>query len=264
MSAAFPHRYGPWAVVTGASSGIGEEFARQLAARGLSLVLAARRDDRMQALAATLRERHRVEVDVVRADLGTEEGRRALVDAARARDVGLLVANAGFGLKGTFHETPIDELLRMVRLNVEGTLALAHAFAPGLVARGRGGLVVTSSTAALQGTPFTAAYAATKAFDLVLAEGLWDELAPLGVDVVALCPGPTDTEGPRRTGVDPAKVPVKMMETAPVVRAALDGLGKGPLVIPGATNRIAALATRLVPRATATRIAGKLIRGVVG
>jgi hypothetical protein len=264
LPASFAARYGPWAVVTGASSGIGEETARQLASGGLHVVLVARREERMVALAEALRRDHGVEVDVVRADLGTDAGQRALADATRSRDIGLLVANAGFGLKGAFVDIPLERQIAMVRLNVEGTLSLVHEFAGRLVARGRGGIIVTSSTAALQGTPFTSAYAATKAFDLVLAEGLRDELAPAGVDVLALCPGATDTEGPRSTGVDPSRVPGKMMPVGPVVRAALLGLGRTAVVIPGSTNRVAAFATRLVPRALATWIAGRLIRRAIG
>jgi uncharacterized protein len=132
------------------------------------------------------------------------------------------------------------------------------------VARGRGGIIFTSSTAAFQGLPFSSHYAATKGYELQLAEGLWYELKGQGVDVLALCPGPTDTEGPRRTGVDPSKVPVKMMDVGPVVRVGLRALGRAPFAIPGTTNRLAALLVKLLPRRLATTVAGRLMQRVTG
>jgi short-subunit dehydrogenase len=262
MTTSFSDRYGPWAIVTGASSGIGEEFARQLAKRGLSLVLCARRKDRLDALAIELRRAHGVEVRTLALDVGASDLVVSLTKAIEGLDVGLVVSNAGFGEKGPFLESSLTRDLQMLDVNCRASLLLAHEFAQRLVTRGRGGIVFTSSTAAFQGIPFTAHYAATKGYVLQLAEGLWFELKPHGVDVLALCPGPTDTEGPRRTGVDPKKVPVKMMSVEPVVRAALAGLGKVPVVVPGATNRLAHLLVRLTPRRVATEIAGRLVRRV--
>ncbi len=261
----FRERYGPIALVTGASSGIGEAFARNLAARGVSLVLVARRADRLRALATELREAHAplgVETTIVELDLGRDDAIDVLSAELGERDVGLVCANAGFGEKGDFSSVDAATYRRMVRLNCESTLLLAHAFVPRLVARGRGGFVITSSTAAFQGTPYTSAYAATKAFDLVLAEGLHEELRGKGVDVVALCPGATDTEGPRRTGVDPKKIPFGMATAEQVAIAGLDALGRRSVVVPRAVDRAAAMLGRLVPRALAARIAGRAIRRV--
>lgn len=260
---AFEKVYGPWAIVTGASSGIGEALARDLAARGLSVVLVARRRDRLEGLAEEIARRG-VEALVVELDLGREDAIEALVAAVGDRDVGLVCANAGFGEKGAFDEVAMDVYRRMIRLNCESTLALIHAFVPRLTARGRGGVMVVSSLAAFQGTPWTSAYAATKAFDLVLAEGLFEELRPRGVDVVALCPGSTDTEGPKRTGVDPTKVPFGMATAEGVAHAGLEGLGRTCVVIPRVVDRLAALSTRFVPRQLAARLAGRAIRRVVG
>jgi short-subunit dehydrogenase len=257
-------RYGPWAVVTGASSGIGAEFARQLAGRGLSVALAARRRERLEQLAEALRARHGVGARVIEADLAARSGRAAVIEGTRDLDVGLLVSNAGFGMKGEHTGLSLERLLSMVEVNCAAMTELTHGFGRRLTDRGRGGMVLVSSSAAFQGTPFTAAYAATKGFCLQLAEGLWDELRPRGVDVLALCPGPVDTEGPRRTGVDPDRIPVKMMSVGPVVRAALRDLGRRPLTIPGGTNRLGAFATRLLPRAWVTRLAGRVIRRVSG
>ncbi len=261
---AFLRRYGPWAVVTGASSGIGDALARALAGRGVSVVLVARRRERLDALAHAIRSGTggRTDALVVELDLGQDDAVRALVEEIGARDVGLVCANAGFGEKGAFASIDAATHRRMVRLNVESTLLLAHAFVPRLSSRGRGGLVITASTAAFQGTPFTSAYAATKAFDLVLAEGLAEELRPQGVDVVALCPGATDTEGPKRTGVDPSRIPFGMATPEAVANAALDALGARCVVVPRAVDRVAAFASRFVPRAIAARIAGRAMQRV--
>ena len=174
----------------------------------------------------------------------------ALQQQIGGREIGLVVNNAGFGDKGAFLESDIGMQLRMLDTNCRAPLILTHAFGQGLAARGRGGIVFTSSTAAFQGLPFSSHYAATKGYGLQLAEGIWYELRSRGVDVLALCPGPTDTEGPRRTGVDPAKVPIKMMDVAPVVKDALAALGKAPAVIPGFANRAMYWAVKLLRAAS--------------
>ena len=260
MTASFLERYGPWAIVTGASSGIGEETARQLAARGLSLVLCARRKDRLEALAAKLAAAHGIEARVLALDVGKPDFATPLLAAVEGLDVGLVVSNAGFGEKGPFLESDLARDLQMLDVNCRAFLIIAHTFAPRLVQRGRGGMIFTSSTAAFQGLPFTAHYAATKGYGLQLAEALWYELKPHNVDVLALCPGPTDTEGPRRTGVDPDKVPVKMMHVEPVVRAALEGLGKRPIAVPGFTNQFLHVLAKSLPRSVVTALAGRLVK----
>ena len=259
MSEPFAKRYGPFALVTGASSGIGAEFARQLAARGLSLILCARRKDRLDALGAELVARHGVEVLAVECDLSRADFWPELDRAIGPRDVGLLVNNAGFGDKGPFLDSDLTMQLRMLDTNCRAPLVLTHAIGKRLVARRRGGIVFTSSTAAYQGLPFSSHYAATKGYELQLAEGLWYELARQGVDVLALCPGPTDTEGPKRTGVNPKKVPIEPMKVEAVVADALDAIGHRPSVIPGVANRLAYLAVRLLPRRVTTQLAGKIV-----
>ena len=255
----FAHRYGPFALVTGASSGIGAEFARQLAALGLSVIVCARRKDRLDTLCAEIRARHGVEALALESDLARADFLAPLQAAIGDRDVGLLVNNAGFGDKGPFFESDLAMQLRMLDTNCRAPLILTHAFGPKLLARGRGGIVFTSSTAAFQGLPFSSHYAATKGYELQLAEGLWYELRGRGIDVLALCPGPTDTEGPRRTGVQADKVPVKPMAVGPVVAAALAALGGGPSVIPGWTNRALYLASKVLPRRVSAELAGRIV-----
>jgi short-subunit dehydrogenase len=264
MASDFPQHYGPWALVTGASSGIGEEFARQLAARGLHVAVVARRRERLEALATELHVRHGAEVRIIGADLTDPSAPDAIADATADLDVGLLVNNAGFGEKGGFLEIPLAKQLRMIELNCKVPVWLTHKMAPALIDRGRGGIVIVASTAAFQGVPYTSVYAATKSFDLMFGDALGYELARQGVDVVTVCPGPTDTEGPRRTGVNPDRVPVKLMPPEVVVRHTLDALGRRTVVIPGTANKAAAFLTRLVPRRLAARIAGRMIERVAG
>jgi hypothetical protein len=261
---AFLHRYGPTALVTGASSGIGAAFARKLAARGFGLVLVARRKDRLDALAAELGAAHGVSTRVVEVDLAEPEFQAILDDATRDLDIGLVVNNAGFGDKGPFLDRDLTVYLEMLAVNCRAPLIIAHTFGRRLAQRGRGGMIFTSSTAAFQGTPWTAHYAATKGYDLLLAEGLFHELREAGVDVLALCPGATDTEGPKRTGVDASKVPVGIMDPAVVADEALAGLGRDAIVIPGLVNRLGHLAVRLTPRKIASQLAGRMIRRVTG
>ncbi len=258
----FVRRYGPWAIVTGASSGIGEATARGLAARKLSVVLVARRRERLDTLADELRTKHSVETRVVELDLVAPDACETLRAATAGLEIGLLVNNAGFGLKGEFLALSLAEQRRMVELNCQLPVALAHAFLPEMVARRRGGMIVVASAAAFQGMPMTALYSATKGFEVLWAEGLREELRPHGVDVIALCPGPTDTEGPRRTGVDPSKVPIKMMSPATVAEAGIETLGRRAIVIPGFGNRFVYFLVRLLPRALVTRLAGRIVRRV--
>ena len=225
-------------------------------------MLVARRRDRLDALSKEIEASSKVEALVIEADLAHENACENLVLALKPLEIGLLVNNAGFGMKGEFLDLDLDEQRKMISVNCRAPLELTHAFAPQMVARQRGGVIIVSSAAAFQGLPGTAAYSATKAFELLFAEGIREELRPHGVDVLALCPGPTDTEGPRRTGVDPEKVPGGMMMAADVARAGIESLGPNAIAIPGFVNRLVYYLVRLLPRAFVSRIAGKLIRSV--
>jgi uncharacterized protein len=260
----FADRYGPWAIVTGASSGIGAEFARQVAAAGGSVVLVARRRDKLDALAAELRTAHRVDTRVCAFDLADPAAPTALAAAVADLELGLLINNAGTSWKGAFLAHDAVDQRRMIEINCQAPVALTRAIGPRLIDRGRGGVVIVSSTGAFQGLPWSAVYGATKAFDLLLGEALHVEFGEHGVDVVTLCPGGTDTEGPMNSGVDVAKVPVKLMAVGPVVRAGLAGLGRRSVVVPGAVNQIGAIAIRAVPRSIAAGTAGRIMKRVTG
>jgi short-subunit dehydrogenase len=243
----FRQRYGPAALVTGASSGIGHEFAVQLARAGLDLVLVARRVDRLEQLAAVLRADAAGDITVCAADLSLPDAIDAIVAACRDKDIGLLVSNAGFGLKGDHHRNDPQAMTRMLQVNCQAPMQLTHRFIPGLVARGRGGIIITSSVEGLMGFPYSVPYAASKAFTNSLGEGLWGELSPLGIDVLALCPGSTDTEAHALQGIDQSKLE-GMMSAAVVARLALENIRNGPVYIAGKQNQDMFEAVTAMPR----------------
>jgi short-subunit dehydrogenase len=245
---AFRARYGPWALVAGASEGIGAEFARALAARGLNLVLLARRAEPLEALR---RELSSVEVRTATLDLAAPGLAARLEDVTRGLEVGLAVANAALSLTGPFLELDLEQALRTVDLNVRAPLVVAHVLGRAMAARGRGGLVFMSSLAGLVGGPQVAAYAGTRAFALQFGESLWGELQPRGVDVVTVAAGPTRT--PTYTAVQTSSFP-PVMEAPEVVEAALATLGAGPRVVPGWFNRASGALLAHLPRAVAIRL----------
>lgn len=248
-------RYGPWAVVAGASEGIGAAFATALARAGLDVVLAARRPEPLDALAATLREGTGVGVRTVAADLATRAGLDALTGATGDLEVGLLVVNAAYAPVGRFLDRDADDLQRVVDLNVTGPLRLARHYLPAMAAQGRGGLILMSSLAGQQGSPGISTYAATKAFGAVLAEGLWAELRGSGVDVLACLAGAVETPGLARA--KSRRAPGTVAPDA-VAGAALRALGHGPRVVPGALMKVsAALMPRLLPRRGAVAVIAK-------
>jgi len=255
---AFCDRYGPWALVAGASAGLGEAFARKLAARGLSLLLLARRGEALERLAAGLRSAHGVEVRPVVADLGAARLAEEVAEATRGLEVGLLVYNAAYSVIGPFLERPLPEQLRVVDVNCRGPLLLSHLLGQPMARRGRGGIVLMTSLSGSQGNPWLASYAASKAFNLILAEGLWAELRAGGVDVVACRAGATRTPG---FAASHPKRNVPLMPAEEVAAAALAALGRGPSVVAGTLNRVAAFAFgRLLPRRASIRIMERATR----
>ena len=253
---AFAERYGPWAVVAGASEGIGAAFARALAGYGVNLVLVARRPEPLAALAATLE----VSTVEVTADLSTRDGLAAVDGAVAGREVGLLVCNAAYSPMGDFLDQPESGLETVLDLNCRAPVLLARRYLPGMVARGHGGLVIMSSVAGLQGLPKLSMYAATKSFGAVLAEGLWAELRGTGVDVVACLAGAVLTPGYQQSMARPAPG-AKSAEA--VVAQALRALPHGPRTVPGGLMKFsAALMTRLMPRRTAIGIIGRTSSGL--
>lgn len=263
MSTTFREHYGPYALVAGASEGIGASFARQLAARGLHLVLFARREDKLAALADELRAAHGIEVRTASIDLAAPDLRERALAATAGLDVGLVVYNAAYSVIGPFLVQDLADHLRAVDVNCRGPVVLAHTYGQAMAARGRGGIILMTSLAGTQGTPLVATYGATKAFNLVLGEALWDELRRGGVDVVACRAGATRTPAFERS--QPAKSTAPVMDADPVARDALEALGRGPSVIPGLANRAAAFFLgKVLSRRGAVAVMGRATRGMYG
>jgi short-subunit dehydrogenase len=244
------------ALVTGASSGIGEAFARRLAARGTALVLVARREDRLEALAKELD----VASEVVAADLADPDDLRRVEErVASATDpVDLLVNNAGFGTTGPFATLPVEREEEEIRVNVLAVVRLSRAALPGMVERGAGGIVNVSSLAAFQPDPGNATYGATKAFVLNFSEALSEELRKTGVKVQALCPGYTRTEFQTTAEYETSRIPKAVWQTPDqVVDASLAALDRGKvLCVPGPHNKVAAVGSGFLPRVVRRKLAG--------
>ena len=243
----------PVAVVTGASSGIGEEFARQLASRGYDLVLVARRADRLTALSERIRVTHEVECVPFGADLANPEARDHLcraLEPERAR-LEVLVNNAGFGTHGFFHETDLERELEMIDVNCAAPVHLTKRLLAGMLERKRGFIINVASLSAFTPGPVMAMYFATKAFLLSFSEALWEECRDTGVRVTALCPGPVKTEFQGTAGLSP-KARSSGTDPMPVEQVVLDAI-EGALagkrvVIPGYQARVAAMLSRYAPR----------------
>lgn len=256
--ARFVDRYGRYAVVTGASDGIGRAIALQLADAGVNLVLVARRQSLLEALASEIRRSSGVEATVVVADLAVGADVDRIDAATRDLDVGLLVAAAGFGTSGPFVDGDLTEELTMIDVNCRALAALAHAFARRFVGRGRGGIVLMSSLVAFQGVARAANYAATKAYVQTLAEGLHTELKPKGVDVLASAPGPVVSGFGRRAGmaIGSGQTPEE------VAAGTLKMLGRRTTVRPGFLAKALEASLMPLPRSARSIIMGRVMAGL--
>ena len=249
-------RYGEWALVTGASVGIGAEFARALAREGLSCVLTARREDPLRALASELEQAHGVATRVVVADLADAAGADAVVAAVSDLEIAVLVNNAGVGYVGRFDKQDTERLRAMVQLNCVAPVVLTSRLLPALRERGRGAIVVVGSIAGRQTLPLHGVYSATKAFDLLFGEALSIELRGQGIDVLVVEPGPTATEFQAVAG----EIAHYGEPASNVVRLALESLGRQPSVVSGWFNWLRAnAAARLLPRPLVAWIARDVV-----
>lgn len=254
------HGYGPQALVTGASSGIGREIAWRLAEAGFDLVLVARRAELLRELAAEMTARHRIEVHTLPLDLTERDGVDALIAATAGRDIGLYVAAAGFGTSGPFLHATAEQELEMLRVNCEAVLATSLVFGRRMADRGRGGIILMSSIVGFQGMPNAAHYAATKAYVQTLAEALYVELRPRGVDVLAAAPGPTRTGFADRADMRMGRA----LSPRDVAQATLDALGRRPTALPGLLSRVLKDGIAPLPRRARVRIMGSVMAGMTG
>ena len=253
-----PH---PVALITGASAGIGREFATRLAGRGYDLILTARRRDRLADLATRMRAEHPgIRAEIIVADLADPAAPAQIAAEVRGlgMNVDLLVNNAGVGTHGRFEALPPEREHSEIAVNVTALVALTHAFLPSMLERGRGGVINVASTAAFQPVPYMAVYAGTKAFVRSFSEALHEEVRARGVRVVALCPGPTATEF---FGTDIAAPRGPIRTVRDVVTTGFRAYDAGaPVVIDGASNRLLIALSSLIPRRWATRIAGRIMK----
>lgn len=253
---------GKWALVTGASAGIGVALATELAAGGTNLVLTARRVDRLESVARELRETHGVKTEVFAADLAQPQAPAEIYAFTKGKgiEVDLLINNAGFGQYGELTQVETQRLVDMVQVNCVAVVHLTRLYLADMVARKRGDVLILASTASFQAVPYISTYAATKAFDLLFAEGLAEEMKPHGIRVCALCPGSTESEF--HAVAQQEKFATKRQETAEkVARTGLEALAAGKsYVISGFRNYLGAQSQRIVPRGVVTRIAGNLFR----
>lgn len=256
MDNKFKDKYGDWAIITGASSGIGVEFAHQIAEKGLNVVLVARRKELLDSLAAELSAKYKVECKTVEADLSKDGFQFDILDATKDVEVGLLVNNAGMNCEGHFYRGSLERNLQMLQLNTKAPFILAYEFGKQFISRGKGGIIFTSSISAFNANPYLSHYAATKAYILSLAESMNYEFKDKNVDVIAVCPGMTKSEMTRGMKDGPM-----LMEAAPVVKITLDNLGKEAYVVPGFLNKAQVfLSSRLLSRDNAKSLSGALLK----
>lgn len=241
-------KYGSTALVTGATSGIGEAYARELARRGLGLILVARREALLNALRTDLTRRHGVPVLVIPQDLAEPDAAKKIARrvAEAGLDVDILINNAGFGVYGELEKTDLASNLAMIDVHCRAVVALTHHFIPPMKRRGRGAIVIVSSVLAEMPAPYMTTYAATKAFDASFGESLYGELQPFGVDVLAVLPTLTETNFD--TGSDLKRMPVRFRQPADVVRTTLAALGRTSRVADGLQAKILIFLIRFIPR----------------
>jgi uncharacterized protein len=242
----FAERYGPWAIVTGAAAGMGAAFADELARRGVQVIGVDRdRCDTPRSLVV---------------DLTSSDAAETITEAVADLDIGLVVSNAALSYVGPFLEQSLDAGLAQLRMNCELPLRLVHHYLPPFVERGRGGIILLSSLSSMRGAPLVSGYAATKAWNLLLAESLWDEVRDRGVDVLAVLPGSTRTPGWLSSQPQSSLGTTNVMEPAEVAVESLDALGHHPSVVPGQTNRDSEAFMASMDRTEAVKVMGDVMR----
>lgn len=250
-------QYGPWALVTGASSGIGLELARQMAEAGFNIIINGRDEEKLAVLQKELGTGNKLEIIRVAADLATDAGIQSIIKASQDLDIGLLLHSAGFGTAGLFPEIPLDKEINMVQVNVEAVITLSHFFIRKWKEKRKGGIIFLSSLVAFQGVPFSANYAATKAYIQSFAEALSIELKPYSIDVLSAAPGPVASGFGTRADMQMGKAMLPSEIGVPILKA----LGRQASVVPGLLSKVLVYSLRTVPRRLKTRIMYKVMYG---
>lgn len=259
------NKYGPWALITGASYGIGAEFANQLAAMGFNLVLVARNENTLNSVSEKIRNRHAVQTCIVPVDLSHPDFLEELTARTSELEIGLLVSNAGGYSYGSFHKTDLSTLTAFLHLNTNAHMQLAHFFGNKMKARRKGGILLVSSTGAFCAIPYMANYVASKSYVLSLGESLHIELKEHGVDVMVLAPGTTETPGTMQAeDIDNSKLGVSFMKAEVVVKQALENFGKKAVLIPGGMNKFSYfLGKRVLSRMGMAKLLGRIMKRAI-
>lgn len=253
------HRYGTWALVTGASSGIGRELAEKLASAGFNLIIVARSEERLKLAKNEIQSMYNVDIDIKALDLSDENANNLLIEETKNIDIGLAVLSAGYGTSGLFMDASIHDEINMLNVNCRSLLILAHYFSQRFVEKRRGGIILMSSMVAFQGVPFAAHYAATKAYVQSLAEALSEELKPFQVDVLSAAPGPVESGFGTRAKMTMGKVLKPSDIGVPILKA----LGRQTTVLPGWLTKVLVYSLRTVPRWGKIRIMKQVMIGMV-
>jgi uncharacterized protein len=237
-------KYGEWAIITGASSGIGLELTTQLASAGFNLVINSRHLDKLQEVEKQLKTNTNIDIKIVASDISESEGIDKIIQATQGLNVGLLIASAGYGTSGNFIDGSLHSEINMLKVNCEALLSLTHYYSQQFVQQKRGGIILMSSMVAFQGTPFSANYAATKAYVQTLAEGIAEELESHGVDVLAAAPGPVESGFSQRANMKMSMSMTPAQVGVPILKA----LGRKTTVLPGFLTKLLVYSLRTVPR----------------
>ena len=251
-------KYGDWAIVTGASSGIGLELATQLATAGFNLVITSRHVDKLQDVEEQLKVNSNIQIKIIACDVSNKEGIDKIIQATQGINVGLLVVSAGYGTSGNFIDSSLHNEINMLTVNCEAVLSLTHYYSQQFVQKKRGGIILMSSMVAFQGTPYAANYAATKAYVQTLAEGLGVELKPHNVDVLAAAPGPVESGFSQRANMKMSMSLTPQQICVPILKA----LGRKTTVLPGLLTKILVYSLRTVPRWGKVKIMAKVMGGM--
>jgi len=263
MDTIFTKKYGQWALITGATSGIGEELTHQLAAKGLNIALVARKEKELIEKSAFLTETYGVQTKCISADISNQEGIDKVKLESKDLEVGLLVLAAGLEVNGAFEKNNVDRELQVIQLNVIATMQLTHHFIAPMVQRKKGGVLMISSLSGHMPNPYFANYAGTKAFVLNFGASLFGEMKPKGVDITVLSPGLTKTPMIKDNGVDFSKTPMSAMEPSEVAKTAIDALGKKFLAIPGGKNKMMAAMAKHSPLEMQAKMNEKMMRKAI-
>ena len=253
-------KYGKWALVTGGSAGIGKAMAQKLAAKGHNLILVARNEEKLIRVANEIEQQHKIQIETYALDLTIEENVQELFERTGEKFVGMLVANAGLETSGHFTKVSQHDHRQLIELNINVPAAMAQHYGAEMVGEGKGAIIFMSSLFGYQGVPIVANYSASKAYILALGEALHVELGPMGVDVLVVSPGLTETAMPAAMPIDFSKMPITKHRPEKVARAAMSALGRRATKVPGLLNWVYAFENRFIPRLWPTRLFGYLLK----